>query len=65
MAHIEEFGICPRLPNFVGNGQGRVHVATRAAAGEQVLHQFLLSKVVQTSRSDPLWYSRRAYVSNI
>ena len=38
MAHVEEFGVCPRLPNFVGNGQGRVHVATRAAAGEQVLH---------------------------
>ena len=38
MTHVEEFGVCPRLPNFVGNGQGRVHVTTRAAAGEQVLH---------------------------
>ena len=38
MTHVEEFGICSRLPNFVGNGQGRVHVATCATASEQVLH---------------------------
>ena len=38
MAHVEEFSVCSRLPNFVGNGQGRIHVATCAATSEQVLH---------------------------
>ena len=50
MAHVEEFSVCPRLPNFVGNGQGRVHVATRAAAGEQVLH---FNKIVSAIRRAP------------
>ena len=64
--HVEELGVGPRPPNFVGNSQGRIQMTARATASEQVLHfNAIVSTIRRLLRRDRSRRQRFINVSNL